>query len=55
MRESLERAQVNYQKKCKVITIRFNKETEADLIRWLEDHEGQAGTLIKEMIKKELT
>lgn len=54
MNEALNRAQANYQKKCKVITIRFNRDTDADLIRWLEENEGQAGRIIKDMIRKAL-
>lgn len=55
MNESLKNAQKEYTKKCKLVTIRMNRETEADLIAWVEANEGRAGTLIKEMIKKELT
>lgn len=56
MSESLQRAQANYQEKCKVISIRFNRETEADLIDWLEVHAEtrNAGTIIKNMIRQEI-
>ena len=56
MSESLMRAQADYQKKCKVITIRFNRETETDLVSWLENHaKGRnAGTIIKNLIREEM-
>lgn len=52
MRESLIKAQSNYQKKCKVITIRFNKESDADLIEWLA--KGNAGARIKALIRENI-
>lgn len=56
MSESLMRAQADYQKKCKVITVRFNRETEPDLVSWLENHaQGRnAGTIIKNLIREEI-
>lgn len=56
MRESLVRAQAEYQAKCKVITIRFNCETDQDLIKWLTEHakKRNTGTIIKELIRAEI-
>lgn len=50
MKESLKRAQGKYHAKCKILNIRFNKETEADLIEWIA--RGNAGTRIKELIRE---
>lgn len=52
--ESLQRAQANYQDKCKVITIRFNKETEPELVEWLKKNPGTASTKIKQMIRDQI-
>lgn len=52
MRESLKKAQHNYSKKCKMLQVRLNKETEADLIEWTE--RGQAATRIKELIREDI-
>ncbi len=54
MRESLKKAQKDYNAKCKIVNIRINKETEPDLIKWLEDNEGQVGTKIKELIRRSM-
>lgn len=56
MSESLLRAQAEYQEKCKVISIRFNRETEPELVEWLENHakNRNAGTIIKDLIRKEI-
>lgn len=56
MSESLQRAQANYQDKCKVITIRFNRETEPELVEWLETHAERrsAGTIIKDLIRQNI-
>ena len=54
MNESLKKAQKNYQDKCKIITVRVNKETEPDIIQWLEKNEGSAGTKIKELIRQSI-
>ena len=52
MRESTKRAQENYQKKCKVLPLRINKETEADIIAWLA--KGKAATRIKQLIREDM-
>lgn len=52
--ESLVRAQEKYQGKCKILTVRFNRETDADLIEWLNRNQGQASTKIKDMIRASL-
>ena len=54
MNESLKNAQKEYTKKCKLVTIRMNRETEADLIAWVEANEGKAGTIIKNLIREEI-
>ena len=50
----LKKAQKKYQKKCKILTVRINRETDPDLIRWLEENEGKAGTKIKNLIRKDM-
>lgn len=52
--DPLKKAQEKYQEKCKILTIRVNRETEADIIEWLEKNDGKVGTLIKEMIRSSL-
>lgn len=52
MKESLKKAQANYQKKCKVFNIRINTETEADLLAWMQ--EGKATTRIKKLIRNDI-
>ena len=52
MKESLKKAQANYQKKCKVYNIRINTETEADLLAWMQ--EGRAATRIKKLIRDDI-
>lgn len=52
MRESTKRAQAVYNRKCKLYPIRVNKETEADLVAWLE--RGQASTRIKALIRQDI-
>jgi len=52
MRESEKRAQANYQKKCKQFPLRINKETEADIMAWIE--RGKAGTRIKKLIREDI-
>lgn len=51
MTDERKQQQKAYNAKCKIITVRVNKETEPDIIKWLEDNGGQAGTLIKQMIR----
>lgn len=52
MKETLKKAQAAYNKKCKVIQVRINKETEADILEWLA--KGAAGTRIKELIRQDI-
>ena len=52
MQESLRRAQAEYLKKCKIINIRVNKETEPDLIEWL--NRGDAAPRIKQLIREDI-
>lgn len=52
MNESLKRAQSNYTKKCKMIQVRVNKETETDILEWIG--RGQAATRIKELIRADI-
>ena len=52
MRESLKRAQRVYSKKCKIFSLRVNRETEPDLIDWLKLPD--AGTRIKELIRQDI-
>ena len=52
MLESLKKAQSTYAQKCKIVNIRFNKETEQDLIEWLS--RGSAATRIKQLIREDI-
>ena len=52
MNESLKKAQANYNKKCKTLTFRINKETESDIVEWIE--RGQAATRLKTLIRADL-
>jgi oligoribonuclease NrnB/cAMP/cGMP phosphodiesterase (DHH superfamily) len=54
MNEALKKAQKTYSAKCKILTVRINRETEPDLIEWLEKNEGSAGTKIKELIRQSM-
>ena len=49
MRESLKRAQAEYMKKCKIFSLRVNKETESDIIDWLA--QPRAGSRLKALIR----
>lgn len=51
MNESLKKAQEAYNKKCKTFTIRINKDTEQDILAWLQEN---GGTRIKEMIREDI-
>lgn len=53
MKESMKKAQAEYNKKCKLFQLRINREKEADIIKWLEDQENPSGK-IKELIRKEM-
>lgn len=52
MRDSLKKAQANYNKKCRVIVLRINKEAEPEIIQWLE--RGRVATRIKQLIKQDI-
>ena len=52
MNDALKRAQANYNKKCRVLVLRINKETEPDIIRWLD--QGKVATRIKRLIKQDI-
>lgn len=52
--DALKKAQAKYSEKCKIVTIRLNRETETDLVEWFEKNEGQASTIIKKMIRESL-
>lgn len=51
MNESQKKAQEAYDKKCKIVTIRLNRDTESDLVEWFEKNPGTASTKIKQMIR----
>ena len=52
MNESLKKAQKAYGQKCKVVNIRVNKETEADILAWLS--KGPAAPRIKALIRQDI-
>ena len=52
MNEALKRAQANYNKKCRVLVLRINRETEPDIIKWLD--QGRVATRIKQLIKQDI-
>lgn len=52
MNEALKRAQLAYAKKCKFVQLRFNTETETELVEWL--NRGNTATRIKELIREDL-
>lgn len=52
MKESLKKAQANYYKKCKAVMVRVNRETETDIIEWIE--QGNGATRIKELIREDI-
>lgn len=52
MNESLKKAQETYNKKCKMLQVRINRETETDIIEWTE--RNQAATRIKELIREDI-
>lgn len=53
MNEALKRAQANYQDKCRILNVRFNKETEQERIDWL-DQQGSVSASIKLLIDKDI-
>jgi hypothetical protein len=52
MRESLKKAQEAYRQKCKIVNLRINKETEPDILAWIE--KGNAGSRIKKLIREDI-
>lgn len=52
MNEPLKKAQHSYNKKCKMLQVRINKETERDILEWTE--RNQAATRIKELIREDI-
>lgn len=52
MKESLKKAQANYNQKCRLFQLRVNKETESDIDEWL--NQPKAGTRIKELIRQDI-
>ena len=52
MNEALKKAQQTYAKKCKFVQVRVNRETEADILEWIE--RNQAATRIKELIREDI-
>lgn len=52
MNESLKKAQATYQEKCKIINLRVNKESEKEIIEWLEfqKRESYIALAIKKLI-----
>lgn len=52
MRDSLKKAQANYDKKCRLFQIRVNRETESDIDDYL--NQPRAGTRIKELIRQDI-
>lgn len=52
MQESLKRAQETYRQKCKIINLRVNRETEPEIVEWLE--KGPAAPRIKKLILEDI-
>lgn len=52
MKDSLKRAQAAYSKKCKIFSLRVNRDTEPDIIEWLS--KPNAGTRIKQLIRQDI-
>lgn len=52
MRDSLKKAQANYNKKCRVVVLRINKETEPEIIKWLD--QGRVATRVKQLIRQDI-
>ena len=52
MNEGRKKTQAAYNAKCKIFTMRVNKETEDDILKWLS--RPGASTKRKEMIRKDL-
>ena len=52
MDDALKKAQHAYTKKCKMLQVRINKETEQDIIEWTK--RNKAATRIKELIREDI-
>ena len=52
VKDSLKRAQQKYCKKCKIFTIRINRETESDILDWIA--QPGAGSRIKKLIREDI-
>lgn len=52
MNESLKKAQKAYNKKCKMVQIRINKETDTDILEWMS--RNRSATRIKELIREDI-
>lgn len=52
MKDALKKAQKAYNKKCKMLQVRINKETEKDILEWTE--RNPAATRIKELIREDI-
>lgn len=55
MNDSLKKAQANYQEKCRILNLRINKETEPEIMEWLDIMSNLCGITpaIKTMIVKD--
>lgn len=55
MNDSLKRAQANYQEKCRILNLRINKETEPEIMEWLDIMSNLCGITpaIKVLIEKD--
>lgn len=52
MRDSLKRAQENYRQKCRLYQFRVNKETETDIVEWLD--RGNTAARLKALIRQDI-
>lgn len=52
MQESLKRAQENYRQKCRIYQFRVNRETDGDIVEWLD--RGDTAARLKALIRQEI-
>ena len=52
MYESLKRAQENYRQKCRLYQFRVNKETESEIVEWLD--RGNTAARLKALIRQDI-
>lgn len=52
MYESLKRAQENYRQKCRLYQFRVNRETESDIVEWLD--RGNTAARLKALIRQDI-